>query len=267
MYIAPSSVLELLSGRCSRLHSQAAFLEMGIVAGLAKLIMGLVNESEEESQITAACTMALEVVTVLFNYDICLNPTLPVSQRITDDMPTIHEVSLFSQLPGSCARKSLEVFLVLPWKACLLFTGSWSTWALLGFDARHWGQVWDSSCSKLSSDPLNIQNLCHSWVVSSSPCCWSWRNFRWLISRYSSIQREFLGIACQSPVDQTAFLDCARQIMTTIAETDVRRDMCRLHHWWLSCCQLWPVWPATPISASGSLQALGATQPVDRLWG
>lgn len=68
-------------------------MELGIVTGLAKLIMGLVNGNEEDYQMTAACTMALEIVTVLFNYDICLNPTLPVSQRLIDDTPTLHEVT------------------------------------------------------------------------------------------------------------------------------------------------------------------------------
>lgn len=58
--------------------------------------MSLVHQdTEDDALTTAVCTMALEIVTVLFNYDVCLNPALPVSQRMIDDTPIMQEVHLF----------------------------------------------------------------------------------------------------------------------------------------------------------------------------
>jgi hypothetical protein len=71
---------------------QAAFLELNIVASLAKLLSGLMRDRREGPEVTALCTMALEVVTVLFNPDVCLNPLLPAPQRVIDECPSQQEV-------------------------------------------------------------------------------------------------------------------------------------------------------------------------------
>ena len=71
---------------------QAAFLEQGIVSVLAKLLSNIMRDSDDP-EVTSLCTMALEVVTVLFNPDVCLNPLHPVTQRVIDDCPSVREVS------------------------------------------------------------------------------------------------------------------------------------------------------------------------------
>lgn len=50
------------------------------------------RDGAEEQEVTSLCTMALEVVTVLFNPDICLAPLQPVTQRVIDDCPSVKEV-------------------------------------------------------------------------------------------------------------------------------------------------------------------------------
>ena len=72
---------------------QAAFLEQGIVSVIAKLLSSLMRDSVDNPEVTSLCTMALEVVTVLFNPDICLNPLHSVTQRVVDDCPPVREVS------------------------------------------------------------------------------------------------------------------------------------------------------------------------------
>jgi len=67
-----------------------------VVASLGKLLAGLMRDRREGAEVTALCTMALEVVTVLFNPDVCLNPLLPAPQRVIDDCPSQQEVR---QLP------------------------------------------------------------------------------------------------------------------------------------------------------------------------
>ena len=72
---------------------QAAFLDQGIVSVIAKLLSNLMRDNGDDPESTSLCTMALEVVTVLFNPDICLNPLHPVTQRVVDDCPSVREVS------------------------------------------------------------------------------------------------------------------------------------------------------------------------------
>ena len=74
------------------LTRQAAFLELGVADALARLLMGLVGARAEPAELTALCTMALEVVTVLFNADVCLSPLSPAPQRVLDECPTLQEV-------------------------------------------------------------------------------------------------------------------------------------------------------------------------------
>lgn len=71
---------------------QAAFLESGVVNQLAILLQSLVHNSNDTLEVTALCTMALEVVTVLFNPDVCLNPMSPAPQRVQDECPSLNEV-------------------------------------------------------------------------------------------------------------------------------------------------------------------------------
>ena len=72
---------------------QAAFLDQGIVSVIAKLLSNIMTDAADDPEVTSLCTMALEVVTVLFNPDVCLNPLHPVTQRVIDDCPSVNEVS------------------------------------------------------------------------------------------------------------------------------------------------------------------------------
>ena len=72
---------------------QAAFLEGGVVDQLASLLQSLVHNNDDTLEVTALCTMALEVVTVLFNPDVCLDPMSPTPQRVQDECPSLNEVS------------------------------------------------------------------------------------------------------------------------------------------------------------------------------
>lgn len=73
---------------------QAACLEHGVAGSLAALLPALLGSSEAAAEITAQCTMALEMVTVLFNPDVCLDPTSPAPQRVVDETPNLDEVPL-----------------------------------------------------------------------------------------------------------------------------------------------------------------------------
>lgn len=75
-------------------HPQAAFLDQGIVTAIAKLLTHLMRDETHGPEVTSLCTMALEIVTVLFNPDVCLNPLLPVTQRVIDDCPSVKEVCI-----------------------------------------------------------------------------------------------------------------------------------------------------------------------------
>lgn len=49
----------------------------------------------------ALCTMLMEVVMVLFNPDVCLNPAIPAAERIIEECPTVAEVVIAN--PVECA--------------------------------------------------------------------------------------------------------------------------------------------------------------------
>lgn len=79
--------------------SQAAFLDQGVVPVIARLLEGLMREGGDDRELTSLCTMALEVVTVLFNPDICLTPLQPVTQRVIDECPSAREVHTWDPIP------------------------------------------------------------------------------------------------------------------------------------------------------------------------
>ena len=81
------------SARSTCCVKQAAFLDLGVVAHLAKLLSRMVDSlAVAGSESTALCTMVLEIITVLFNHDVCLNSLMPAPQRVLDECPTIPEV-------------------------------------------------------------------------------------------------------------------------------------------------------------------------------
>lgn len=91
---------------------QAAFLEQGIVGELAALLRQLVFRNDSAAEVTALCTMALEVVTVLFNPDVCLNPMPPASQRVLDECPSLEEVASPQESPRQPFRSRANHSLV-----------------------------------------------------------------------------------------------------------------------------------------------------------
>ena len=78
-------------------------MDQGIVDVIARLLTGLMRETATEAEVTSLTTMALEIVTVLFNPDICVNALLPVTQRVIDDCPSVKEVGLGNQCCNAVA--------------------------------------------------------------------------------------------------------------------------------------------------------------------
>lgn len=54
--------------------------------------MGKLSSPDEASEALHVCTMAMEVVVVLFNHQICLNPLAPRELQQLEDMPPVAEV-------------------------------------------------------------------------------------------------------------------------------------------------------------------------------
>ena len=88
----------------SRLPDQAALLDAGCGAALgqllARLLPGLGSDSGRAGEAGALVTMALEVVTVLANPDVCLDPALPAERRAAEECLGVPEVS--AAHPGRC---------------------------------------------------------------------------------------------------------------------------------------------------------------------
>ena len=67
---------------------QAAMLDSGITVRLAQLVARLlpaVTDAAKAADAAALTTMVLEIVTVLCNLDICLNPAVSLEQRALED--------------------------------------------------------------------------------------------------------------------------------------------------------------------------------------
>jgi hypothetical protein len=108
-YVAPvySSVLPLLfPGTLSNQENmaisqhtgslwwgQAPMLDLGVIVYLGRLLGRLVPASAESEEAVALCTMALEVATVLFNSDVCLDPSVDVSIRLLQECPAPPQVA------------------------------------------------------------------------------------------------------------------------------------------------------------------------------
>jgi hypothetical protein len=54
--------------------------------------VGKLSSPDEASEALHVCTMAMEVVVVLFNHQICLNPLAPRELQQLEDMPPVAEV-------------------------------------------------------------------------------------------------------------------------------------------------------------------------------
>ena len=73
---------------------QAAMLDLRVTSGLARLLGALLPAMGNGDPVAgAAATMALEVVFVLANPTVCLNPQQPAAQRAVQEAPSKAEVS------------------------------------------------------------------------------------------------------------------------------------------------------------------------------
>ena len=72
---------------------QAAMLDLRVTSGLARLLGALLPAMGSGDPVAgAAATMALEVVFVLANPTVCLNPQQPAAQRAVQEAPSKAEV-------------------------------------------------------------------------------------------------------------------------------------------------------------------------------
>jgi hypothetical protein len=78
-------------------------LDAGITVTLGQLLARLLpalGDAARAAEAAALTTMALEIITVLCNLDICLNPAVRPEQRAQEDCIAPSEVSCF--MSGSC---------------------------------------------------------------------------------------------------------------------------------------------------------------------
>lgn len=94
---------------------QAALLDAGCAASLGQLLARLVPAAADPAKAAEAgalTTMALEIITVLCNIDVCLDPSLSSQQRATDECVGTSEVCcLHGTLtfgPLSCTLKQWD---------------------------------------------------------------------------------------------------------------------------------------------------------------
>ncbi len=74
---------------------QAALLDAGCAAALGQLLARLVPAAADPAKAAEAgalTTMALEIITVLCNIDVCLDPSLSPEQRAIDECVGTNEV-------------------------------------------------------------------------------------------------------------------------------------------------------------------------------
>jgi hypothetical protein len=75
---------------------QAALLDVGCAATLSQLLARLLPAAADPAKAAnagALTTMALEVITVLSNPEVCLNPDLDIEQRAVEECVAPNEVS------------------------------------------------------------------------------------------------------------------------------------------------------------------------------
>lgn len=63
---------------------------------LARLLNRLVPMVADSTEAGQLCTMAMEVITILFNHEVCLNPSATGHHRICDECPSTAEVLMCS---------------------------------------------------------------------------------------------------------------------------------------------------------------------------
>lgn len=86
--------------KCLGYSWQAAFLQLEVAAGLARLLAAAAapeaahRPGYDETEAAAVATMALEAATVLLSPEVCLDPALPAEQRAVTDTPPLPEVRL-----------------------------------------------------------------------------------------------------------------------------------------------------------------------------
>jgi hypothetical protein len=76
--------------------AQAAMLDAGITVTLGQLLARLLpalSDAAKAMEAAALTTMVLEIITVLCNLDICLNPAVRPEQRALEDCIAPSEVS------------------------------------------------------------------------------------------------------------------------------------------------------------------------------
>jgi hypothetical protein len=86
-------------------------LDLGVIVYLGRLLGRLVPASAESEEAVALCTMALEVATVLFNSDVCLDPSVDVAVRLLQECPAPPQVTqtyccTFQDTPRVFTRES-----------------------------------------------------------------------------------------------------------------------------------------------------------------
>ena len=78
---------------------QAAFLDLKVAGVVARLLSRVMSSSTLGGpEAMALCTMLMEVVMVLFNPDVCLNPATPAADRVVEECPTVAEVITVSNI-------------------------------------------------------------------------------------------------------------------------------------------------------------------------
>ncbi|KAK9829627.1 hypothetical protein WJX72_006957 [[Myrmecia] bisecta] len=87
-------ILEILVPLVYRPALKAAFLDLKLAGISARLLSRLVPVLNEGADAVALCTMVMELVTVLFNPDVCLNPALPPIERVLQECPPTAEAGL-----------------------------------------------------------------------------------------------------------------------------------------------------------------------------
>ncbi|KAK9862215.1 hypothetical protein WJX84_008545 [Apatococcus fuscideae] len=98
-------MLELLVPLVYRPAMKAAFLDLKVAGMLARLLNRLVPMVADSTEAGQLCTMAMEVITILFNPEVCLNPSATGHHRICDECPSTAEAAtLMALLMASLPR-------------------------------------------------------------------------------------------------------------------------------------------------------------------